>query len=102
MQTLRRAIVSGSLVPAFGDLAVPAASAAEVAPIAPGSLTAPVETFHVTRQCDIVRISENSSIRKERADGVGNNIKNAEKDADRNVPVPPGHYKRHCQTKRIW
>jgi len=88
----------------FGGLVVPAASGA-----APGAAPAAVvhgvsvmKTWHATVQCQIVRISDNNVVRYERADGTGNTEQAAINDAARNIPVPQGHYKRHCDAKRTW
>ncbi|MFB7178756.1 hypothetical protein ACFCYI_13745 [Streptomyces sp. NPDC056257] len=58
--------------------------------------------WHATVQCQIVRISDNNVVGYDRADGTGNTEQAAVTDAARNIPVPSGHYKRHCDTKRIW
>lgn len=102
MKMLRNGLVACSLVLALGGVLAPTASAAEVAPTAPDSASAPTRIYHVTRQCQIVRISDNNVVGYQRADGSGNTEQAAVLAADRNIPVPPGHYKRHCQTKRVW
>jgi hypothetical protein len=73
--------------------------------LAMGGLVAPnawAKTYHATVQCQIVRISDNNVVAYDRADGEGNTEQDAINDAARNINVPPGHYKRHCDAKRIW
>ncbi|MFC7815181.1 MULTISPECIES: hypothetical protein [unclassified Streptomyces] len=45
---------------------------------------------------------DNNVVGYDRADGSGKSKEEAIKDAKRNVPVPSGHYKRHCDAKRVW
>lgn len=102
MKTLRRVLVPAAMALALGGLVAPAASAAgspdEVVAHSAGIL----RTWHATVQCQIVRISDNNVVGYDRADGIGNSRENAIKAAKANVPVPPGHYKRHCDAKRVW
>jgi hypothetical protein len=60
------------------------------------------KTWNATVQCQIVRISDNNAIGYDRADGSGNTQQDAINNAARNINVPEGHYKRHCDAKRIW
>ncbi|QPP06101.1 hypothetical protein G4Z16_06490 [Streptomyces bathyalis] len=102
MKTLRRVLVPGVMALTLGGLVAPSASAAgsshEVAAHSAGIL----RTWHATVQCQIVRISDNNVVGYDRADGSGNSKENAIKAAKANVPVPQGHYKRHCDAKRVW
>ncbi|MEU9621681.1 MULTISPECIES: hypothetical protein [unclassified Streptomyces] len=103
MKSLRRTLTIGVMALTFGGLVAPAASAA-VGP-APAAVTREIsvmKTWHATVQCQIVRISDNNVVGYERADGTGNTEQAAINDAARNIPVPPGHYKRHCDAKRTW
>ena len=102
VKALRRGIAATTVVLALGGLAAPAAAAAEQAAGAPSSSVAVMRTWHATVQCQIVRISDNNAIRYERADGSGNTKEKAKKAAERNIHVPKGHYKRHCDVKRYW
>ncbi|MEU8568911.1 hypothetical protein AB0C51_11205 [Streptomyces pathocidini] len=103
MKTLRRALVAGTMALALGGVVVPAASAATA-----GTQPAPLggisvqKTWHATVQCQIVRIRDNHVVGYDRADGSGNSKQDAINDAKANVPVPAGHYKRHCDVKRLW
>ncbi|SCK48575.1 hypothetical protein [Streptomyces sp. WMMB 322] len=102
MKKLRRALVPAVMALALGGLVVPAASAAgssyEAVPHSAGIL----RTWHATVQCQIVRIKDNNVVGYDRADGTGNSREKAIKAAKANVPVPKGHYKRHCDAKRVW
>lgn len=103
MNMLRSGLVAASLVLALGGLVAPVAAASDSVQVASASATvAPTRIWHATRQCQIVRISDNHVVGYERADGTGNSQEAAVKAADRNIQVPQGHYKRHCQTKRIY
>ncbi|MFE0021269.1 hypothetical protein [Amycolatopsis sp. NPDC059021] len=102
MKMLRNGLIAGALALAIGGLAAPAASAGTLAPAAPETGAGILKTWHATVQCQIVRISDNHVTGYERADGVGKTREDAIKDAKRNVPVPQGHYKRHCDAKRTW
>ncbi|MFF4605280.1 hypothetical protein ACFY12_21420 [Streptomyces sp. NPDC001339] len=102
MKTLRRTLVAGAAVLALGGVAAPAASANTINQAAPASGVAVMKTWHATVQCQIIRISDNNAIGYERADGTGNTKEKAIIDAERNIPVPQGHYKRHCDAKRTW
>ncbi|MFF2330186.1 MULTISPECIES: hypothetical protein [unclassified Streptomyces] len=108
MKTLRRTFAVGVLALTLGGLVAPTASAAPTATPA-GAAQAAVthgfgvmKTWHATVQCQIVRISDNNVVKYDRADGTGNTEQAAINDAARNIPVPPGHYKRHCDAKRTW
>ncbi|MEU9759601.1 hypothetical protein [Streptomyces sp. NPDC047985] len=103
MNTLRRTLAVGVMALTFAGFAIPAASAL------PGTARAAVardisvmKTWHATVQCQIVRISDNHVIGYDRADGTGKTEQAAINDAARNIPVPAGHYKRHCDAKRTW
>ncbi|WP_431034448.1 hypothetical protein ACQYWQ_12220 [Streptomyces sp. P6-2-1] len=86
-----------------GLLAPAAAATPTTSPAAVGVAAAPVpRTWHATVQCQIVRIRDNNVTHYERADGTGNSKEAAINDAKRNVHVPAGHYKRHCDAKRVW
>ncbi|MER5987304.1 hypothetical protein [Streptomyces sp. NPDC001787] len=113
MKKLSSVLVAGAMALALGGLVTPTASAAPTAPAAPAAPTASavpgasasvgiMRVWHATVQCQIVRISDNNAIRYDRADGTGNTEKAAIDDAARNIPVPAGHYKRHCDAKRTW
>ena len=103
MTALRRMFIAGVTACALGGLVVPTAVAATgTAQPAPATEIGVRKTWHATVQCHIVRISDNHVIGYDRADGVGNTKDKAITDAERNVPVPHGHYKRHCDPKRIW
>ncbi|MBT2398835.1 hypothetical protein [Streptomyces sp. ISL-100] len=102
MKKLRSALAVGAMTLALGGLLAPAASAGTMTQDAPRAETGIQRTWHATVQCQIVRISDNNVVKVERADGTGNTQEKAVQDAARNVPVPQGHYKRHCDTKRIW
>lgn len=102
MTAMRRLLITGFTVLALGGLLVPAATAGATAAPAPVNDIEVRRTWHATVQCQIVRISDNHVVGYERGDGVGNSRQNAINDAKRNVPVPPGHYKRHCDAKRVW
>ncbi|MET9431087.1 MULTISPECIES: hypothetical protein [unclassified Streptomyces] len=101
---LHRTLVAATLALTLGGLLAPAASATPAAPAAPAPVGGiqVLKTWHATVQCQIVRISDNNVVGYERADGTGNSKEAAIHDAQRNVPVPQGHYKRHCDTKRVW
>ncbi|MCX4970336.1 hypothetical protein OHA98_37370 [Streptomyces sp. NBC_00654] len=109
MKKLSSVLVAGAMALALGGLVTPAASA-PAAPTAPTASAVPgasaavgiMRVWHATVQCQIVRISDNNAIRYDRADGTGNTEKAAIDDAARNIPVPAGHYKRHCDAKRTW
>jgi hypothetical protein len=93
-----------ALALALAGLFTPAAVAAPPAPLS-GTVAAaaPVpRTWHATVQCQIVRISDNNVTHYERANGTGNSKEAAINDAKRNINVPAGHYKRHCDAKRVW
>jgi hypothetical protein len=102
MRKLRTALTVGALAVALGGLAAPVASADTTQQAAPQSGITIQRTWHATVQCQIVRISDNNVVRYERGTGSGNSEQNAINDAKRNVPVPDGHYKRHCDVKRLW
>ncbi|GAA3137885.1 hypothetical protein GCM10010466_30980 [Planomonospora alba] len=102
MKPLHRLFVTGTAALALGGLAVPAASAAGAPAAAPVAEAGILKVWHATVQCQIVRISDNNVVGYDRADGTGNTQEAAVQDAARNIPVPQGHYKRHCDTKRIW
>lgn len=99
MSPMRRILAIGAIALAFGGASLPVASSAFAAP---GVAAVPSRTWHATVQCQIVRISDNNVIGYDRADGTGNSKENAILDAKKNVPVPAGHYKRHCDAKRVW
>lgn len=84
----------------LGGVAAPAATASQQA--VPEPDVGISKTWHVTVQCHIVRISDNNVVGYERADGSGNTKTKALNNAKRNVPVPEGHRKRHCDAKRWW
>jgi hypothetical protein len=102
MTVLRRALSIGVMTLALGGLATPVAFAADTVSGSPAGIVAPARTWHATVQCQIIRISDNNAVGYERADGIGNSQQNAILDAQRNIPVPQGHYKRHCDTKRLY
>ncbi|MEE1737294.1 hypothetical protein PUR49_12405 [Streptomyces sp. BE147] len=107
MKKLSSVLVAGAMALALGGLVTPTAPAAPAAPTAsavPGASASVgiMRVWHATVQCQIVRISDNNAIRYDRADGTGNTEKAAIDDAARNIPVPAGHYKRHCDAKRTW
>lgn len=101
MKKLSSALLAGAMALAFCGLAAPTASAVSGAP-ATSAAVGIMKVWHATVQCQIVRIRDNHAIRYERADGTGNTEKAAIDDAARNIPVPAGHYKRHCDAKRTW
>ncbi|MGY3681706.1 hypothetical protein [Streptomyces sp. TE33382] len=98
MKKLSSALVAGAMALALGGLVTPTAFAAPASAAPVGIM----KLWHATVQCQIVRISDNNAIRYDRADGTGNTEKAAIDDAARNIPVPAGHYKRHCDAKRTW
>ncbi|GAA1231540.1 hypothetical protein GCM10009676_13190 [Prauserella halophila] len=100
MTILRRAAVAGLMTLVLGGAAAPAATASQT--VAPEPATGITKIWHVTVQCHIVRISDNHVVGYERADGSGNTKTKALNNAKRNVPVPEGHRKRHCDAKRWW
>ncbi|MDI3388681.1 hypothetical protein QIS99_21090 [Streptomyces sp. B-S-A8] len=105
MKLLRRALVSGAVAVATAGLAAPVATAATPAPPSAGVVRDGVSvtrTWHATVQCQIVRIRDNNVVGYDRADGSGNTKEKAKKAAERNIDVPSGHYKRHCDVKRYW
>ncbi|MGW1145058.1 hypothetical protein ACWD6I_08340 [Streptomyces sp. NPDC002454] len=102
MKTLRRTIVAGAVVLMAGGLAAPVASAAVDTRADRVHEVGIQRTWYATVQCQIVRISDNHVVKYDRADGSGNTKEKAVNDAARNIPVPAGHYKRHCDTKRVW
>lgn len=103
MRKLRTALTVGALAIVLGGgLAAPVASADSTRPVAPESGVTIQRTWHATVQCHIVRISDNNVVGVDRGTGSGNSKEAAIHDAERNVPVPQGHYKRHCDPKRIW
>ena len=106
-----RTLAAAGLALAASALLAPTASAAPTT--ATSSATASVSvpgqakfgvqrTWHATVQCQIVRISDNHVVKYDRADGTGNTEQAAINDAARNIDVPAGHYKRHCDAKRTW
>ncbi|MFI5493470.1 hypothetical protein [Actinoplanes sp. NPDC051859] len=106
---MRRAAIVAVAAFAFTGLSAPAAMAAPatastgaVSDAAASADLSILRTWHATVQCQIVRISDNNVIRYDRADGSGNTKEAAKQDAERNIPVPQGHYKRHCDVKRMW
>lgn len=111
-KALRRALAVGVMTVALGGLVAPVASAATVSAGAvsagtpslarPTSDAGILRTWHATVQCQIVRIRDNNVVGYARADGSGNTEQAAIIDAERNIPVPQGHYKRHCDAKRTW
>ncbi|MEE1786407.1 hypothetical protein PUR71_26400 [Streptomyces sp. SP17BM10] len=102
MKHLHRALAVGTALLAFGAFAAPAASAAPSTTSTQAAELGILRVWHATVQCQIVRISDNNVVGYERADGTGNTVQDAVNDAARNVNVPQGHYKRHCDTKRTW
>jgi hypothetical protein len=100
--TLRRTLAVAAMTVALGGLVAPVASVGTASAAPPASEAGVLKTWHATVQCQIVRISDNNVVGYERADGTGNTKEAAIKDAKSNVPVPPGHYKRHCDAKRVW
>lgn len=102
MKTLRRTLAVGVMALTFAGFAIPAASAVPgTAPAAAHGISV-MKTWHATVQCQIVRIRDNNVIGYDRADGTGNTEQAAINDAARNIRVPAGHYKRHCDAKRTW
>ncbi|MGW4561594.1 hypothetical protein ACWEN3_04000 [Streptomyces sp. NPDC004561] len=99
MKTLRRTLVAGAMALAIGGIVAPVASATTMSHTAEAGIQ---RIWHATVQCQIVRISDNHVVGYERADGTGNTEQAAINDAARNIPVPAGHYKRHCDAKRTW
>jgi hypothetical protein len=102
MNMLRRLLVPAVMTLALGGLVAPSASAAGSPHEAVVQGAGIQRTWHATVQCQIVRISDNHVVGYDRADGTGNSKENAIKAAKANVPVPHGHYKRHCDAKRVW
>ncbi len=102
MTKLRSALTVGAMTLALGGLVAPAASADTMTQAATKTEIGIQRVWHATVQCQIVRISDNNVVRYDRADGTGNTEEKAVQDAARNIPVPQGHYKRHCDTKRTW
>ncbi|MFI9625597.1 hypothetical protein [Streptomyces sp. NPDC052042] len=103
MKTVRRALAVGAIALTFAGLAISAASAVPgTARTAVARDVSVMKTWHATVQCQIVRISDNNAVRYDRADGTGNTEQAAVNDAARNIRVPAGHYKRHCDAKRTW
>jgi hypothetical protein len=105
---MRRAAVIAIAAFAFTGIGAPAAMASTATTSAgAGSAAASTDvsvlrTYHATVQCQIVRISDNHVVGYDRADGSGNTKEAAAADAKRNIPVPQGHYPRHCDVKRQW
>ncbi|MGW2561994.1 hypothetical protein ACWCXB_22625 [Streptomyces sp. NPDC001514] len=102
MKKLRSALVVGAMAVALGGMAAPAASADSLTQATEQGGISIQRTWHAEVQCQIKRISDDHVVGYDRGTGSGNSKDAAIKDAKRNVPVPPGHYKRHCDTKRIW
>ncbi|MEV6419882.1 hypothetical protein [Streptomyces sp. NPDC051662] len=102
MKKFRTALTVGAMTLALGGLIAPAATATTFPDAAPRGGISIQRTWHATVQCQIVRISDNNVVGYDRADGSGNSKQAAINDAKRNVPVPPNHYKRHCDAKRVW
>ncbi|MFB7912966.1 hypothetical protein [Streptomyces sp. NPDC056061] len=102
MKTLRRTIAVGVMALALGALAPTASAVPGTARTTVTREFAVMKTWHATVQCQIVRISDNHVVGYDRADGTGNTEQAAINDAARNIPVPAGHYKRHCDAKRTW
>ncbi|MEU3214468.1 hypothetical protein [Streptomyces sp. NPDC006971] len=103
MKPLRRTLAVGAMALTLTGFVIPAASA--VPGTARPAVTREIsvmKTWHATVQCQIVRISDNHVVGYDRADGTGNTEQAAINDAARNIPVPAGHYKRHCDAKRTW
>jgi hypothetical protein len=105
---MRRAAVIAIAAFAFTGIGAPAAMAS-TATTSTGTVSAAasddvsiLKTYHATVQCQIVRLSDNNVVGYDRADGTGNTKEAAKQDAERNIPVPLGHYKRHCDVKRMW
>lgn len=97
MKKIRFGLIASALALSIGGLIAPTASAdTDIASVSV------LRTWHATVQCQIVRISDNNVVGYDRADGKGNSKEAAINDAKRNVPVPEGHYKRHCDAKRVW
>ncbi|GGQ96144.1 hypothetical protein GCM10010168_09700 [Actinoplanes ianthinogenes] len=102
---MRRAAVIAIAAFAFTGIGAPAAMASTTTSAGAAAAATDVSilrTYHATVQCQIVRISDNNVVAYERADGSGNTEQAAKLDAERNIPVPQGHYKRHCDVKRRW
>jgi hypothetical protein len=92
-------LASGCAALTFGVLgSAPVPSTAKAARPALVTWLSDGRTWHATVRCQLIRIKDNNALSYATGTGAGPNPQAAVLVAKQNVLVPPGHYKRHCQT----